>query len=380
MRFFQISTMGIQGRLVYLMLFLVRSSLALKNPLLTTRAFLSTRNSLTTTARKMSSSSEPTTTPSLINCPTLTLRDGTKHPIIGFGTYKVGYIPPSASAAASSTAPSRSAHEVITDALAVGYRFMECAQYYNNEGDIGQALKDSGIPRQELFLCSKVWTTTIEQGPEAVEKQLEQTLADLQTDYLDLYLIHWPVPTHHVTAYKKLIELKHQGKIRNSGVSNYVIEDYMELKADPDINAEDLPVVNQIEINPFLYRSKTIDLFQKEGVVMQSYRSLRDGKAFDHPTVQSIAKRLDKTPAQVLGRWCVQKGFAYVPKSAKKERMVENGAVFDFALSDQDMQELDALTTPDAKEAFFELYKKCVNRDTSKDGTMDGVKTEITID
>ena len=117
-----------------------------------------------------------------------------------------------------------------------------------------------------------------------------------------------------------------------------------------------------------------------DGVVMQSYRSLRDGKAFDNPTIIKIAKSKSKTPAQILGRWCIQKGFVYVPKSIKKERMIENSQVFDFELTTAEMEELDSLTTPEALETYVGLYRKCVNRDTTKDGTMDGVKMEITID
>ena len=135
-----------------------------------------------------------------------------------------------------------------------------------------------------------------------------------------------------------------------------------------------------MEINPFLYRKNTLDFFTKEGVVLQSYRSLRDGKKFDDPTLVKIAASKGKSPAQVLGRWCVQKGYVYVPKSVKKERMIENANVFDFELSSNEMDELDSLTTPEAIDTFFELYKKCVNRDTTKDGTLDGVKMEITKD
>ena len=315
----------------------------------------------------------------LLNCPTIALKDGTKHPAIGFGTYKVGFIPASASAAATDAPPQRTAYDCVSDALAVGYRFLECAQFYGNEAQVGKAIADSGIDRKDLFLCSKVWTTTIEQGPAAVRAQLEQTLRDLQTDYLDLYLIHWPVPTHHVTAYQTLIDLKRKGKIKGLGVSNYAWEDYVELK-QAGVHDDDLPLVNQIEINPFLYRQNTIAKFQNDGIVLQSYRSLRDGKAFDHPVVVGLAKRRNQTPAQILGRWCVQKGFVYVPKSVRKERMVENAAVFDFTLSAEDMQQLDALTTPEALQAFQSLYRKCVNRDTTKDGTLEGVKMDITID
>lgn len=317
------------------------------------------------------------------NGTTIPLRNGMSHPSIGFGTYKVGFIPASASAVTagdqSATAGAeRTASECVKDALDCGYRFLECAEFYGNEHEVGAAIAASGIPRDDLFLCSKVWTTTIEQGPEAVEKRFEQTLSDLGTDYLDLYLIHWPVPGKHVEAYKKLQELQAAGKIKGIGVSNYAWEDYVELKEADGVT--ELPVVNQIEINPFLYRKNTIQKFKDDGVVMQSYRSLRDGKAFGDPTLKKIAAAKGKTPAQILGRWCHQSGFVYVPKSVKKERMVENARVFDFELSEEEMEELNALTTPEACETFRGLYQKCVNRDTSKDGTMDGVKMDITID
>ena len=308
-----------------------------------------------------------------------------KHPAIGFGTYKVGFMPASASEAvnkpSTSSTTERTAVECVADALDTGYRFLECAEFYGNEAAVGQAMAASKIPRNELFLCSKVWTTTIEQGPDAIRAQFETTLADLQTDYLDLYLVHWPVPGHHVTAYKTLMQLRDEGKIRGIGVSNYAWEDYLELKNDPDIKDADLPLVNQIEINPFLYRKNTIDKFQKEGVVLQSYRSLRDGKAMSDETLVNMGKKYNgRTPAQILGRWCVQHGFVYMPKSVRKERMRENAAVFDFEIAATDMQTLDELTTPAALEAFRDLYRKCVNRDTSKAGTMEGVKMDITVD
>eukprot|EP00526_Cylindrotheca_closterium_P016701 CAMPEP_0113614202 /NCGR_PEP_ID=MMETSP0017_2-20120614/7039_1 /TAXON_ID=2856 /ORGANISM="Cylindrotheca closterium" /LENGTH=322 /DNA_ID=CAMNT_0000523351 /DNA_START=95 /DNA_END=1063 /DNA_ORIENTATION=- /assembly_acc=CAM_ASM_000147 len=317
---------------------------------------------------------------SLSNPPTLALRNGLKHPVIGFGTYKVGVIPASASSAVASGGPSsveRTAEECVADALDVGYRFIECAQFYANESEVGKAIAKSGVDRKDLFICSKVWTTTIEQGPQAIEEQLMKTLADLGTDYVDLYLIHWPVPGKHVEAYKTLEKLADSGKIKGIGVSNYAWEDYVELKEN---GVKNLPLVNQIEINPFLYRKNTISKFAEDGVVLQSYRSLRDGKAFDDPTVLRIAESHNRSAAQILGRWCVQKGFVYIPKSVKKERMVENSEVFDFELSEAEMAELDSLTTPKAIETFGSLYRKCVNRDTSKDGTLDGVKMTITED
>lgn len=315
----------------------------------------------------------------LINCPNIALSDGVLHPAIGFGTYKVGFIPASASAAVAGeeSEPQRTARECVADALDCGYRFLECAEFYGNEIEVGKAIAESGIKREDLFLCSKVWTTTIEKGPEAIRAQLEKTLSDLGTTYIDLYLIHWPVPGKHVEAYKTLETLKKEGKIKGLGVSNYALEDYLELK---ESSIEFPPLVNQIEINPFLYRKNTIDAFLKDGVVLQSYRSLRDGKAMDDPTLLKIAESHGKTVAQILGRWCVQHGFVYIPKSVKKGRMVENALVFDFELTSDEMKQLDSLTTQENIQKYVDLYRKCVNRDTSKDGSMDGVKMAITED
>jgi hypothetical protein len=136
-----------------------------------------------TTALAVTDSSRET----LKECPTITLNDGTAHPAIGFGTYKVGFIPASASAASSESAPQRTAQECVADALDCGYRFLECAEFYGNESEVGKAIAESGVKREDLFLCSKVWTTTIENGSDAVRAQLEKTLSDLGTDYIDLY-------------------------------------------------------------------------------------------------------------------------------------------------------------------------------------------------
>lgn len=322
----------------------------------------------------------------LLACPGVPLPNGgeslSSHPAIGFGTYKVGIVPASASSAvasggAATPVEERTAFECVSDALACGYRFLECAEFYGNESEVGRAITASGVDRADLFLCSKVWTTTIEKGPDAVRDRFEQTLADLGTDYLDLYLVHWPVPGKHVEAYQTLEDLCLEGKVRGIGFSNYAVEDYLEIK---EAGMRVKPVVNQIEINPFLHRKNTIDFFRSEGVVLQSYRSLRDGKAFNDPTLLKIAASRQRTPAQILGRWCVQNQYVYVPKSVKKERMMENAKVFDFELTDEEMDELNALTTTCAYDKFQELYRKCVNRDTSKDGTLDGVKMDITVD
>jgi len=312
-------------------------------------------------------------------CPSLELNDGRLHPQLGFGTYKVGVIPASASAAVAGVAPATtaSAKDVVLQALQVGYRFLDCAQFYGNERDVGAAIRASGLPRAELFLASKVWTDTIYEGPEAVERQVRRSLADLGTEYLDLCLVHWPVPQgRHVAAYRTLEGLRAQGLLRSIGVSNYTIEDYLELRTQTSVP----PAVNQIEVNPFLYRRTTIDFFRKEGVVIQAYRPLRNGKGVEHPAVRAVAERVGRTPAQVLGRWVVQHGCVYLPKSEREERMRENAAVFDFELSPTDMASLDALTTPEALQEFRALYAKCVVRDTPLAAGPEGVRADFTVD
>lgn len=315
--------------------------------------------------------------------PLLPLNDGTQHPQLGYGTYKVGFVPASASASAAGDekagqSEAVTARECVRIALDVGYRFLDCAQFYGNEHEVGAAIQDSGVPRDELFLASKCWTDTIYAGPAAVRAQVLKTIEDLGCGYVDLYCIHWPVPGKHVEAYLELQRLQQEGLIRSLGVSNYVVEDYQELMASPEVTVQ--PTINQIEINPFLYRRNTVAFFEHAGVKLQAYRALRDGKAFDDPTVCAVAQRVGKTPAQVLGRWCVQKGFIYLPKSVKQERMIENSQVFDFELMPEDMAELDALTTADNLATFEALYRKCVFRDTPAAGQTEGIKTDITVD
>ena len=300
----------------------------------------------------------------VMTIPSVTLNDGTQHPIIGYGTYKVGVVPASASNAAADASTDTAAvnpADCVAAALELGYRFLDCAEFYANEPSVGEGIASSGVPRSELYLASKIWTTTIHAGPEAVQAQLEKTLSDLGTDYLDLMCIHWPVPGKHVEAYLQLEKAKANGQIRSLGVSNYAVEDYQELMAG---GATVQPSINQIEINPFLYRKQTIDFFTSQGVKMQSYRTLRDGKAFTDPTILGIAQKHQRSAAQVLGRWCVQHGFIAIPKSVKPERMRENVAVFDFELDGEDMATLDEMTTPEAIGKFVELYRKCVVRDT----------------
>lgn len=316
----------------------------------------------------------------IADCPSITLNDGSQHPQLGYGTYKVGFVPASASGSGGvATGQGGDAKDIVQAALELGYRFLDCAEFYGNEAAVGEAISASRVPREELFLASKVWSDTLYAGRSAIRDQVAKSLADLQTDYLDLYLVHWPVPGKHVLAYKHLEELRVEGKIRSIGVSNYTIEDYEELMQHAIVP----PAINQIEANPFLYRRKTIDYFQAQGVAIQAYRSLFAGqgkKALTEPVVTAIASEHSKSPAQVLGRWCVQKGLIYLPKSEKEERMIENAAVFDFELTKENMDALDSLTSKDSIDAFAALYKKCVVRDTPLEATGEGIKVTVTYD
>jgi len=289
------------------------------------------------------------------------MNNGTDHPLIGFGTYKIGFVPASSNTANQpGHSPDQDPAEIIKEAIEVGYRYIDCAQFYGNEKMVGTAIKASGVPRKDLFIASKVWGDKIYEGEDAVRQQFERTVSDLGCEYLDLYLVHWPVPGKHVACYKVLEQLLQEGRVRAIGVSNYTIEDYQELQKEMKVK----PVVNQIEINPFLYRKKTIDFFQKEGVLLQSYRALRQGKGLDDPRIRSVAEKHGKTAAQVLGRWCVQKGIVVVAKTVKRERMLENLGVFDFTLDESDVSTLDGMTTPDTIEEYRALYFKCIVRDT----------------
>eukprot|EP00935_MAST-01C_sp_MAST-1C-sp1_P000499 g499.t1 len=304
------------------------------------------------------------------------LNDGTKHPKIGYGTYKVGYIPASATGSGGGGGDPSKASACVADAVEVGYRLFDCAEFYANEEFVGIGLKDSRVPREELYLVSKAWCSTIYEGPAAIRAQVMKSLTDLQTSYLDLYLIHWPVPGKHIDAYKELEKLKEEGLIRSIGLSNYAIEDYEELK--PHITHK--PVVNQIEANPFLNRAKTHAYFKRQGVIIQSYRSLRNGAEMNHPTVLAVAEKHGRTAAQILGRWCVQNDIVYVPKSEKKHRMIENAMVFDFALDAEDMAALNTLTTDSNLETMKKQYIKCVTRDTPLAATGEGTRQQITLE
>eukprot|EP01059_Diplonema_ambulator_P027421 TRINITY_DN4549_c0_g1_i2.p2 TRINITY_DN4549_c0_g1~~TRINITY_DN4549_c0_g1_i2.p2 ORF type:complete len:314 (+),score=143.53 TRINITY_DN4549_c0_g1_i2:1607-2548(+) len=289
------------------------------------------------------------------------LLDGTLHPAVGFGTYKVGVIPSQASGQNGVKGyTGKNIKEVVSCALDAGYTMLDCAAFYENEKEIGEALAKHPA-KDKVYICSKVWTSTIYRGREAIREDVDRMLTDLGVPCLDLLLLHWPVPGKHVEAFKALQELKKEGKVRSIGVSNYTIEDYKELVSADGVEK---PVVNQIEVNPFLFRQTTIKFFQDEGVLVQAYRPLGAGKKLDHPKIVELAKKHDVTPAQVLVRFLLECGICPLPKSETPERIKLNKEVAHFKLTPADVDELMSLTTQEARDANINLYFQCIVRDT----------------
>ena len=237
----------------------------------------------------------------------------------------------------------------------LGYRHIDCASFYKNEKLVGDALRESGVPREELFVTGKVWNDY--QGYDRTIESFERSLADLQVGYFDLFLVHWPVPEVHVETYRALQEMQRQGKTRAIGLSNYTMEDFQLLQEKLDLSGPGMmPVCNQVEVNPFLHRKDTIDFFQSKGVAIVAYKPLKAGAATSNEAVEALAKKHGRSAAQVLLRWGVQHGYSVLPKSSNPERMAQNIALFDFALDPEDMAALDALMTDDAMKGWREHY------------------------
>lgn len=223
-------------------------------------------------------------------------------------------------------------------AIEAGYRHIDTAAVYGNECSVGEGIRTCGLPRDQIFLTSKLWNDDIrkERTLEAFKESLER----LGTDYLDLYLIHWPADGH-ARAWRVLEELYQSGAVRAIGVSNYHRSHLDELEHEAKI----LPMVNQFECHPYMSQKPLIDLCRERGMVYESYSPLggQSGPVLNDPKINEIAAKLDRTPAQIVLRWHLQRGSIVLPKSNHKERIASNLQVFDFALSENEMQEIDAL-------------------------------------
>lgn len=265
----------------------------------------------------------------------VTLNNGIKMPKAGFGVYQI--------------ADESECEQAVLDAIEVGYRLIDTAQAYGNEEAVGKAIKKSGINRSEFFITTKVWITNY--GYEKAKQSVEESLEKMQLDYLDLVLLHQPFNDYY-GAYKALVDLYKEGKIRAIGVSNF----YPDRLVDLSIFSEVKPAVNQVEVNVFHQQKEAKIYNDKYGVQMEAWAPFAEGRnnMFSNPVLKAIGKQYNKSVAQVILRWCLQRGIVPLSKSTKKERMKENINIFDFELTSEDMEKISSL---DKKESsFFSHY------------------------
>nr|WP_154894127.1 aldo/keto reductase [Paenibacillus xylanexedens] len=265
---------------------------------------------------------------------TVTLNNGVKMPIIGFGVYQV----PDA----------EECENAVYEALMAGYRLIDTASGYLNEEAVGRAIKRSGVPREELFITTKLWVQ--DASYESAKLAFNKSLNKLQLDYLDLYLIHQPFGDYY-GAWRAMEELYHEGKIKAIGVSNFLPDRLMDLIVHNEI----VPAVNQVETHPFYHQTESATFMKEQGVQHQSWAPFAEGlnNMFGNEVLTSIAAKHRKSVAQVVLRWLVQRGIVVIPKSVKKERIVENFNIFDFELSTEDIEQITAL---DTRKSLFLSY------------------------
>ncbi|MES1039759.1 aldo/keto reductase [Peribacillus simplex] len=254
---------------------------------------------------------------------TITLHNGVKMPQLGFGVFKVKN--------------GNETVESVKKAIEVGYRAIDTAAIYENEEGVGQAIRECGVPREELFITSKVWNT--EQGYETTLQAFDDSLNRLGLEYLDLYLIHWPGKDKYLETWRALEKLYKDGKVKSIGVSNFHVHHLENLLA----NSEVKPVVNQIELHPLLTQVEIREYCAKHEIKVESWSPLGRGNLLEEPTINHIAKKHGKSSAQVLIRWHLQHDLVVIPKSITSSRIEENAQVFDFSLSLNEMNQIDAL-------------------------------------
>jgi len=227
--------------------------------------------------------------------------------------------------------------DAVTAALELGYRHVDTARIYQNEADVGAAVTASSVPRADVFVTTKLWND--DQGYDSALRALDASLGRLGLDYVDLYLIHWPVQGKRRDSWRALEKAFADGKAKAIGVSNYLVPHLRELLGEAKVK----PHVNQIELTPFLQRRDTRALCKEHGIVVEAYSPLTRGARLDDPTIAAIARDVKRTPAQVLLRWGIQHGHVILPKSVTRARIAENAALFDFALDAAQLARLDGL-------------------------------------
>ena len=255
------------------------------------------------------------------------LNDGREMPLLGLGVYKA--------------TDDLELKQAISDAVSSGYRLIDTASFYKNEEGVGKGIQALDLPRENLFVTTKIWNTAQRIGD--IEDSFNRSLERLGLDYVDLYLIHWPVPGCFGNTWKVMEKLRADGKAKSIGVSNFSIADLELLKTVSDV----VPAVNQVEFHPLFNHPELKAYCEERGIVLQAYAPLARGAYLKSPLMLEIGKTHEKTPAQVGLRWLVQQGISIIPKSVHKERLEENSQIFDFALSDEEMA---AITAMDAQQ------------------------------
>ncbi|MDR3178415.1 MAG: aldo/keto reductase [Campylobacteraceae bacterium] len=266
---------------------------------------------------------------------TITLNNGVKMPIFGFGVWQIR--------------DGDDALNAVKEAIKTGYSLIDTAAIYGNEKGVGEALKS--VKRDEFFITTKVWND--DQGYNATLKACEDSLKRLKLDYVDLYLVHWPIAGKLNDTWKAMERIYESGLAKAIGVSNFYEYHLREVFKTANIK----PSVNQIEIHPLLSQQKTRDFCKKEDIAVEAYSPLGRAKILNVPQIASIAKKHGKTSAQVILRWHLQNGIIPIPKSSRVERIKENAAIFDFELSDGEIAAIDALNKNEKsiKKAFFKF-------------------------
>ena len=265
----------------------------------------------------------------------VTLNNGLKMPSVGFGVFQIKDL--------------EECKQAVLDAIDVGYRLIDTAQSYGNEEAVGQAIKETSIPREELFITTKVWISNY--GYDKTKASIEETLKKMQLDYLDLVLLHQPFNDYY-GAYRALEGLYQEGKIKAIGVSNF----YPDRLVDLAIFADVKPAVNQVEVNAFHQQITAQTYNEKYGVQMEAWAPFAEGKngMFTNPELKAIGEKYGKSVEQVILRWILKRGIVPLAKSVKKERMAENINIFDFELSDEDMKIITAMDKQES--SFFSHY------------------------
>jgi 2,5-diketo-D-gluconate reductase A len=261
----------------------------------------------------------------MTHVPNVTLNNGVEMPILGFGVFQV---------------PPQDTESVVSEALAVGYRHIDTAAAYFNEEAVGRAIRTSGIPRDELFITTKLWIQ--DDGEATTRKALQDSLGRLGTDYVDLYLIHQPFGDYY-GEWRTMERLQQEGLARAIGVSNF----YPDRLIDLTRHVETVPAVNQVETHPFTQRTDWQDLMRDRGIQMESWGPFAEGQndLFNNPTLRQIAEAHSKAVAQVVLRWLTQRGVLAIPKSVRRARMQENLDVFDFELTSDELARVGSLDT-----------------------------------